>query len=196
MSDSGPQANQLSTALTESDSQSDQTVIQERRDALRKHLIEGATGAVVVESFTDLVDERLISRYQNIIQHAGQGAAADLQRSCLVAVGGYGRRELAPYSDIDVMILSQVSEAEAVTNLSKGLFHHLWDLGFQVGHSVRSITEALTLAEADLPAKTALMESRFLVGNATVFQNFQSRFARRNLGRKVPSLYSAKVRRT
>ena len=193
MSDSIPQTNQPSIALTESDLPSDQAMIQERREALRKHLIEGAKGAVVVESFTDLVDDRLISRYQSIVQHASQGAAADLQRSCLVAVGGYGRRELAPYSDIDVMILSQVSETEAVMDLSKGLFHHLWDLGFQVGHSVRSIPEALALSDADLPAKTALMESRFLVGNATVFQDFQSRFARRNLGKKVPHFIQQKL---
>ena len=193
MSDPASQTNHLSTTLTDSDSFSDQAVIQERREALKKHLIEGATGAVVVESFTDLVDERLISRYRNIVQRAGQGAAADLQRCCLVAVGGYGRRELAPYSDIDVMILSNANEGRAVTDLSKGLFHHLWDLGFQVGHSVRSIGEALTLSEADLPARTALMESRFLVGNATVFQDFQNRFVRRNLGKKAPQFIQQKL---
>ena len=187
------QTHNLSTTIQGADPCSDQVVIQERREALRKLLVEGATGAVVVESFTDLVDERLISRYRSIVQQAGQGAAADIQRCCLVAVGGYGRRELAPYSDIDIMILSEVTEAQAVSELSKGLFHHLWDLGFQVGHSLRSIAEALTLAEADLSARTALMESRFLAGNANVFQDFQNRFVRRNLGKKVTQFIHQKL---
>ncbi len=185
--------NNLSAILQNSDAHSDQVAIQERREALRKLLVEGGTGAEVVESFTDFVDERLISRYRNIVQRASQEAAADLQQCCLVAVGGYGRRELAPYSDIDVMMLSETSHADAVAELSKGLFHHLWDLGFQVGHSLRSIAEALILAEADLSAKTALMESRFLSGNANVFQNFQNRFARRNSGKNVSQFIQQKL---
>ncbi len=175
------------------ESLSDQLVIQERRDALREQLGHGAKGAVVVESFTDLVDDRLISRYQSVVQESGHNAAAEVQQCCLVAVGGYGRRELAPYSDIDVMILSEASDADAVEKLSKGFFHHLWDLGFQVGHSVRSILEALSLADADLSAKTALMESRFLAGNATVFQDFQRRFVRKNLGKNTAKFIQQKI---
>ncbi len=177
----------------ESDTLSDQAVIQEGRQGLRARLMEGATGAEVVERFTDLVDDRLISRYRSVVQRAGQASAVDMQQCCLVAVGGYGRRELAPYSDIDVMILTEASQAEAVTELTKGLFHHLWDLGFQVGHSLRSIAEALILADSDLSARTALMESRFLVGNANVFQDFHNRFVRRNLGKKVTQFIQQKL---
>ena len=183
----------LSTSA-DTDARSDQVVIQAQREALRTRLLGGALGAEIIESFADLVDDRLITRYRIIIQRTDQSVAVDLQRCCLVAVGGYGRRELAPYSDIDVMILADVSEAQAVEELTKGLFHHLWDLGFQVGHSVRTITEALELAEADLPAKTALMESRFLAGNAAVFQDFHTRFVRRNLEKKVDQFIQQKLK--
>ena len=96
-------------------------------------------------------------------------------------MGGYGRRELAPYSDIDVMVLTRGNQAEVARTISKGVFHRLWDLGFQVGHSVRSIAECLAIAETDLPACTSLMESRFLGGNAAVFQELQKKFCRRIL---------------
>ncbi|MGB0911145.1 MAG: [protein-PII] uridylyltransferase [Nitrospirales bacterium] len=187
------QINHTPTNPTDSDAQADQMAILERREALRKILVEGATGAAVVESFTDLVDDRLINRYRDIVQSADPGSASALQQCCLVAVGGYGRRELAPYSDIDVMILSEATDTMVLEDLSKRLFHHLWDLGFQVGHSVRSITESLALADTDLSAKTALMESRFLVGNANIFQNFHTRFVRRNLGRNVPKFIQQKI---
>ncbi|WP_447970579.1 [protein-PII] uridylyltransferase [Nitrospira sp. M1] len=179
----------------DSPTRSTQTMLHARREDLRAQLVNGSTGAAIVESLTDLVDEQLTGRYRHLIHQAGQAAAADVQRCCLVAVGGYGRRELAPYSDIDVMLLSEAaSDSQAVSDLSKGLFHHLWDLGFQVGHSVRAISEALSLADADLPAKTALMESRFLAGNPAVFQDFQNRFTRRNLDKRVPQFIQQKLK--
>ncbi|WP_454064446.1 [protein-PII] uridylyltransferase [Candidatus Nitrospira salsa] len=182
------------TKLTDSSTFPDQSAFQRRREDLRAQLVAGVTGAAIVECLTDLVDEQLISRYRNLIHHAGQDAVTDVPQCCLVAVGGYGRRELAPHSDIDVMVLSDaLSNSQAVLDLSKGLFHHLWDLGFQVGHSVRSIAEALSLAGEDLPAKTALMESRFLAGNSVVFQDFQNRFVRQNLGKRVAQFIQHKL---
>ena len=172
---------------------STQTVLQERRDGLRQRLRDGASGSEVVTGFTDLVDSVLIARYRNVIrQHVGDSAAG-MQQCCLVAVGGYGRRELSPYSDIDVMVLYHAGGEKVVKTLSTQVLHHLWDLGFQVGHSVRSIQDCLVVAEEDLAVKTALMESRFLTGGAAVFQEFQRRFARRVLGRRVDNFIREKV---
>ncbi len=108
-------------------------------------------------------------------------------------MGGYGRRELAPFSDIDVMILTRGNQQEVAQALSTGVFHRLWDLGFQVGHSVRSIVECLTIAENDLAACTSLMESRFLVGNAPVFQEFQRKFDRRILKKQSQTFVVDKI---
>ena len=165
------------------ESVSDQRTIQERRQWLHNRLLDGATGVEVVESFTDLIDRMLIARYRAVTRKGAKEDAAAIQHGCLVAVGGYGRRELAPYSDIDVMMLYRHGDAEIGSSVSKNLFHHLWDLGFQVGHSVRSIQDCLALAETDLVVKTSLIEARFLAGNASVFQDFRNRFARRWLGR-------------
>ena len=172
---------------------STQAVLESRREGMLRRLQEGVAGTEVVSDFTALVDTVLIGRYRNVIRQRGGDAPSGMQHCCLVAVGGYGRRELAPYSDIDVMLLYRAGGEMVVQDLSKQVFHHLWDLGFQVGHSVRSIRDCIVVAEADLSAKTALMESRFLVGSPSVFQEFQRRFAKRVLGRRVGSFIREKL---
>ena len=144
--------------------------LQEQREILHQRLREGATGGEIVQAFSDFMDALLIARFREVIQEGHAEFQASWQHCCLVAMGGYARRELAPYSDIDVMVLTQGNQAEVAHSISKGVFHRLWDLGFQVGHSVRSIADCLAIADSDLPACTSLMESRFLGGNAAVFQ--------------------------
>jgi [protein-PII] uridylyltransferase len=158
--------------------------LQEQRETLHQRLREGATGGEVVQAFSDFMDALLIGRFREVIQQGNTEIRASWQQCSLVAMGGYGRRELAPHSDIDVMVLTQGNQAEMAHTISKGVFHRLWDLGFQVGHSVRSIAECLSIAEIDLPACTSLMESRFLGGNPVVFQEFQKKFDRRILKRQ------------
>ena len=158
--------------------------LQEQRETLASTIEEGATGGEVVQAFSDFMDALLIARFREVIQQGNAEIRASWQQCSLVAMGGYGRRELAPHSDIDVMVLTQGNQAEMAHTISKGVFHRLWDLGFQVGHSVRSIAECLSIAEIDLPACTSLMESRFLGGNPVVFQEFQKKFDRRILKRQ------------
>ncbi|RMH04356.1 MAG: [protein-PII] uridylyltransferase [Nitrospirae bacterium] len=175
------------------DPESVQLVLQARRDGLHQRLQQGASGSEVVTGFTDLVDAVLIGRYRNVVRQQGAEATLGMQYCCLVAVGGYGRRELAPYSDIDVMLVFHGRGEKVVTALSTQIFHHLWDVGFQVGHSVRSLSDCLAVAEQDLAARTALMESRFLAGSVQVFQDFQRRFTKRILGRHVQRFIKDKV---
>ena len=179
--------------LSQSGASSTQAVLDARREGMLGRLREGASGTEVVSDFTSLVDTVLVGRYRSVIRQRSGDAPSGVQHCCLVAVGGYGRRELAPYSDIDVMMLYRAGGGTVVQDLSKQVFHHLWDLGFQVGHSVRSIHDCMVVAEGDLSAKTALMESRFLVGNPVVFQEFQRRFAKRVLGRRVGNFIREKL---
>jgi [protein-PII] uridylyltransferase len=168
--------------------------LQDQRETLQQRLREGATGGEVVQAFSDFMDALLIARFREVIQQGNAEIRASWQQCSLVAMGGYGRRELAPYSDIDVMVLIQGKQAEVAHTVSKGVFHHLWDLGFQVGHSVRSIAECLSIAETDLPACTSLMESRFLGGNPAVFQEFQKKFDLRILKRRAKRFVLDKIK--
>ena len=166
---------------------------QEERQLLRQRLADGATGAEILQGFSDFMDRLLITRFREVIQGGPPSVRVGWQHCCLVALGGYGRRELAPYSDIDVMVLTQGQQEDMAQAISKGVFHRLWDLGFQVGHSVRSLSECLLIAEGDLTVCTSLMEARYLVGSAEVFQDFQRKFSRRVLNRKTDHFIAEKI---
>lgn len=183
-----------SHALKAGDIQADGALLADRRRAIHQRLLDGASGAEIVNAFSELVDGLIIGRYRNAVRKADeQVALAGSQHCCLVALGGYGRRELAPYSDIDLMFLFEAEAGEAATALSKEVLHHLWDLGFQVGHSVRTIRDCLDLAPTDLAIKTSMMEARFLAGSAELFQQFQRRYVSRVVNRGVTAFIEQKM---
>ncbi len=97
----------------------------------------------------------------------------------LVATGGYGRAELNPNSDIDIMFLyggEQVHGNKAapyLAALADGLLYTLWDIGLKVGHAVRSVEDCVKVANSDMQSKTSLIEARFIMGDATLFDRMQ-----------------------
>ncbi len=98
----------------------------------------------------------------------------------LIAVGGFGRAELFPYSDIDVLLLlpdtcSPVGDAELKARI-ESFISNCWDAGLEIGSSVRTITECLAEAETDVTIQTALLESRLISGDAALHTDFQRRF--------------------
>jgi len=97
----------------------------------------------------------------------------------LIALGGYGRGELNPFSDIDVMLLHHQRAAEISPDLEEmvnQVLYLLWDSGFKVGHSTRSIKEAIAEANRDMRTKTAMLESRFLAGDSELAREFREQF--------------------
>ncbi len=106
----------------------------------------------------------------------GEGADA---APAMVAVGGYGRGELNPHSDVDVLFLHDCAPDKVpshVNDLIKQVLYVLWDIGFKVGHATRSIREACDHANDDNISKTSLLEARLLAGRETLFTEFQRRF--------------------
>src|SRR5690554_834266 len=91
----------------------------------------------------------------------------------LIAVGGYGRGELHPYSDIDLLILLDESVSETPPAALSIFLTQLWDIGLEIGHSVRTITECRQQAENDITIATNLLETRFLAGNQALFEALQ-----------------------
>ena len=155
-------------------------LLAEQRQAIQQRLLAGASGDEVVTATTDMVDGVIIGRYRTAARTGGESlTTAGFQHCCLVAIGGYGRRELAPCSDIDLMFLFHPDAAKVIPELVKQVLHPLWDSGFQVGHSVRTIQDCVDLGLADLTVRTSMMEARFLAGSADLFQQFHARYVRK-----------------
>jgi [protein-PII] uridylyltransferase len=104
---------------------------------------------------------------------------ADATPLALIALGGYGRGELNPFSDIDVMLLHGEGTRKISPHLEEmveQVLYLLWDSGFKVGHSTRSIKEAIAQANQDMLTKTAMLEARFLAGDAELAEGFRQHF--------------------
>lgn len=101
------------------------------------------------------------------------GAAPSL---CLLATGGYGRAELCPLSDIDLMVLVPAHNAETRA-ATEAILYPLWDLGLKVGHSVRTVEEATSFALDDLHLRVALLETRYLCGARPLFDQLEARLS-------------------
>ena len=95
--------------------------------------------------------------------------------AALVAVGGYGRGELFPYSDIDLLILLPAAPDQDLKTKLEQLVQLLWDLGLEIGHSIRTVDECLTESAADITVQTSLMEARLIYGSKTLFAELQHR---------------------
>src|SRR5438045_847274 len=150
--------------------------VEEHRLRLRHQA--GGGGREICARRAELVD---------VLLRCGFGAAvsAAARRNCeaevplaLIALGGYGRGELNPFSDVDVMLLHQ-QRAEVSPHLKEmvnQILYLLWDSGFKVGHSTRSIKEAIAQANSDMRTKTAMLEARFLAGNTELATEFREQF--------------------
>lgn len=133
----------------------------------------GSGGQVVAEAIAEAMDAVVLTIYQRVADQATGPHA-------LVALGGYGRREMAPYSDVDLLFLFK-KDRDKVPAFISGVLNPLWDLGFEVGHSSRTLTEVAKFAREDLQSCTAMMDGRLLAGNQALFAEFQQR-----LYKKVP----------
>ncbi len=108
----------------------------------------------------------------------GDANPSAAQRICLVAVGGYGRAEMAPFSDVDIMFLTPLRNTAWVEQVVEAILYILWDLGMKVGHSTRTVDEMIRMAKADLSVKTALLEARYLQGDEGLYDEAARRFER------------------
>lgn len=139
-----------------------------RQDIKQLHY-GGASGTDVTHYLSDMMDELNNKLFLSIIYDL-KGDDAMLEHVSLVAVGGYGRGELNPYSDIDIMFLHDgVLPTPTVEDIAQKLLYFLWDMRLDVGYSVRMISDCIEMASADGTVKTALMDARFLSGSRILF---------------------------
>lgn len=104
----------------------------------------------------------------------------------LIAVGGYGRGEMSPYSDVDIAFITPIKPTAWCEQVIEAILYYLWDLGLTVGHSSRSLNEMVRMAREDLTIRTALLEGRYLWGDQDLYEEASARF----WGEVVPGTHS------
>jgi [protein-PII] uridylyltransferase len=153
--------------------------LKDARGRLAQGLSAQASSKELLRQHSDLVDGLVRGAFQKA------QSAVHAPSVCLVAVGGYGRAELAPSSDIDLLLLYSASDKSDLSPLISGALYPLWDLGLDVSCSSRSIPECLRMAQSDLQIKTSLIDARYLDGEYGFFRTLYELFSKKVLSRKV-----------
>lgn len=144
------------------------------RDAFENHALPGDD---VVVANTELTDAVIGALYDFAVRHVYPVAnPTQGERIAVAATGGYGRGELAPFSDIDLMFLLPYKRTPYGEQVAEYMLYTLWDLNLKVGHATRSIEDCVRLAKDDLTIRTSLLDARFLLGDEPLFQQFEKQF--------------------
>jgi len=138
-------------------------------DRLRMRHRFGLGGLEIASARSCQVDQVVAHACRLALVEADPEARLALAGCAVVALGGYGRAELSPFSDVDLLFLHQGRAAEAVRRFVEQVLQLLWDVGLTVGHSFRTLAECLEEARGDLHSRTALAEARLVAGDTTVF---------------------------
>lgn len=140
--------------------------LSEEREALREAFLRRALPRELLRRQSAAVDRQLRELWRS---HAMP------PHMVLVAVGGYGRGELFPCSDVDLLILLDSAPDPALARRIESFVGALWDVGIEVGHSVRTIEECVTIAATDITVQTTLLEARLVAGDRALFRRFVKR---------------------
>ncbi len=163
----------------------------EGRENIRQQHQGGSPGIQVCAHLTELFDEVVLQLYEAALADLAPAVADDVRsQSALVPHGGYGRRDVAPFSDVDLMILHTPGSEDLVSPLAKRLLRDLFDVGLSVGQSARTPAQACQMAGQDATVCTSLSEARYLVGNEKLYTIFSEKF-QREVRRRYKSLFTA-----
>src|SRR5213594_3693544 len=156
--------------------------LTEGLDALKQRHADGASGEDLVRTHAGFMDAVIVALSHLV---SGDAEAAGLAPTpfVVIALGGYGRGELHPSSDVDLMVVYDGELSPYMQRVMQELLYSLWDLGLQVGHSLRSLDDCVAMARTDFPSRTSMQEARFLAGDRRLFARF-GRVLRENVYRR------------
>jgi len=143
----------------------------------KERLENGAGGIETARLLSGVTDEVVCALYDFTTVHVFRARnPTEGERLALMAVGGYGRGTLAPYSDLDLLFLRPYKQTAHAESVIEYMLYALWDLGFKVGHASRTIEECLKLGREDFTIRTSILEARRLTGDERLAQELQRRF--------------------
>jgi [protein-PII] uridylyltransferase len=168
--------------------------LREGQAAIQARHRLGWSGRECVELRTALIDALVVRLFSLAEADFFRQNFPVRERLALVAVGGYGRGEMNPGSDVDLMFLYPWKASPYVQTVSERVLYALWDLGLEVGNAVRRITDAVKMAQQELTVRTALLDSRFLTGDQALFDEYLRVIRKEVLYKDVARFIDDKVR--
>jgi len=148
-----------------------------RTEIARRLAAEPGRGRVIAASYAFLADQLVRLAYDLVVQRLYPNAnPSSGERIAVAGLGGTGRGEMAPYSDLDLMFLCAGNDVPWCEQVIEALLYILWDMKLKVGHSVRTISEMLAAAREDMTVRTALLEGRWLWGDEALYAEAVRRF--------------------
>lgn len=163
--------------------------IRSGREHLHAIHANGASGEFIVQGHAVLTDIVLKRIFRILHSHPVQEEEA----LALVATGGYGRGELAPFSDVDLLFLLPNDSGPKHEKLVERMLYCLWDLGMDIGHAVRQVEECVQQARQDLEIRTSMLESRYLAGDKELFDTYKKKLFKKVLDKDPDSFLRAKL---
>ena len=155
----------------------------------------GGSGLYIVIRITGLTDTVISEIYNyELRKYEASNNISVSDKIALLAVGGYGRGELNPYSDIDIMFIYRNDARAAVESISTSILYLLWDLKYNIGHSIRTIEDCVKISGSDYTARTSLMEARIIAGSEALFKEFQDVFTSKVIARNVRSYIEERIK--
>ena len=171
------------------------TALEAGRDVVRRRFEADQDGTQAAAGNCFLMDQLIrvmhdvaVTRFYRVANPtAGEQLA-------IVAVGGYGRGELAPGSDIDLLFLLPYKSTPHSEQVVEHILYLLWDMGLKVGHATRSVDECIRQARADMTIRTGILEARYIWGKKSLFTELRKRFQKDIVAGTGPEFVEAKLR--
>jgi [protein-PII] uridylyltransferase len=161
----------------------------------KERLENGAGGIETARLLSGVSDEVISALWDFTTVHVFRARnPTEGERLALLAVGGYGRGTLAPFSDIDLLFLRPYKQTAHVESVIEFMLYALWDLGFKVGHASRTVEECLRLSREDFTIRTSILEGRRLTGDARLAEDLKRRFINEVVRGTGAAFVAAKLR--
>ncbi|MFY7838024.1 MAG: [protein-PII] uridylyltransferase [Novosphingobium sp.] len=178
-------ADAVATAFADQGEKSRQAVVDILRAALengraeiaRRLVAKPSGGTECAQAQAFLVDQLVRIIYDHVVARVYRASNRSMgERIAVIAVGGYGRGEMAPHSDVDIAFITPIKPTSWCEQVIEAVLYFLWDLGLKVGHSSRSLDEVVRMAKSDLTIRTAMLEGRYVWGDRELYDAASARF--------------------
>jgi [protein-PII] uridylyltransferase len=169
-------------------------LLKSARDAADRQLQDDGDGRRCAEGLSSFQDELIRLVYDYTVSRVYRLTnPSNAEHMAVVATGGYGRRLLAPFSDVDLLFLLPYKQTPWGESVVEHVLYLLWDLGLKVGHATRNIDQCLKLARSDVTIRTALLDSRLILGDGPLFQDLMRRLSREVIQGTAKQFVEAKL---